>query len=1048
MGLAASQVRMLSLTSRKASIERDMLRDSNRKVALSREMNSLANEYYDALSKERLMYLSNSGEYKNLTYTYLMGKPGGIEDIDVKSDRALLLFERETGNVVLSKEMADRIGFTPQQLASSSDNIYLAIAKLCGDRNITIPDGCTDDLIISPNLVKDICAGKFDSFTVEDLTNAINNENYYIYSPEISTITTYTPVVNVVNAIEAMNSVTLMENGLNRVNQWIHDGTHFTQPSNPSLPDLSVQVPNYGLYDLNNQSMNSGNIYTIFANGIGDNYIIDTYFANTADFTFGTYSQATVPTDGTEEAVAAAETAKVNETNNIKNRIKNFARGMATNYFGAESYNDLSLQQKMAVAAVLSTFDISEIRSGDLDTPLEEDLYNRESYAYIVDTDAPLGSPTPYEIKFDTTLFLNALELAYENTQTGGEFELENYSGDHQTVQQHYRNMYNNQSGTAYQFGNMATVKFRINQAPTMHITPEYQDYDGFGMLNNNSFIWTDFKEVLLDPNQSTEWNQGLDDFDFYTSTTTPLYSTIDNLYYLSDTTGGNHLVQVNSASVNGLNNQQELREAITNVLSPIASALTRSMPQTLIGITHAHDPSNPSFVFEPTPNSPTTNFDKIINALNATRAEFIEGSTGGQVYTLNNETNRTSARVISSSDITNENTDLTNIRLYLTSQSTTNNGYIHGYLHMSNVNSVLNSANYDTDGYTNAPALGYATSDGDDYHSAYDIEELKIIGDAEILNAMAGNAPGIDQPTQSDAERQAVYTIYNSDEGIFYYYVDASALINDFYAQVLGENIGYGYDTDGKYEYLAPEILTSTINTPGGFNPETGEWEPGGTLSYATHSDTSTAGYTPYVDGNDLAKILRIQTGDKQKIYATKTVANETTDHSGHIYMYNDQPLQFCPAGDSTTQWINNFQDLINDVKFYYTIVTACAKYGYNQEYDANLSDSDYLDKNIQNGIFQLMGFETDVFSLDSYKDTDYYLLTSEFSKMNDPAQQAIITAWYESEKAEINAKETVLDTDIENLSTELNSITTEIESVKKLINDAVKNTFDWGKS
>ena len=87
MGLAASQVRMLSLTSRKASIERDILQGSNRKIALSREMNNLANEYYDALSAEKLMYLSDTGEYTRLSYQYLMGKPGGVEDIDVKSDR-------------------------------------------------------------------------------------------------------------------------------------------------------------------------------------------------------------------------------------------------------------------------------------------------------------------------------------------------------------------------------------------------------------------------------------------------------------------------------------------------------------------------------------------------------------------------------------------------------------------------------------------------------------------------------------------------------------------------------------------------------------------------------------------------------------------------------------------------------------------------------------------------------------------------------------------------------------------------------------------------
>jgi len=176
----------------------------------------------------------------------------------------------------------------------------------------------------------------------------------------------------------------------------------------------------------------------------------------------------------------------------------------------------------------------------------------------------------------------------------------------------------------------------------------------------------------------------------------------------------------------------------------------------------------------------------------------------------------------------------------------------------------------------------------------------------------------------------------------------------------------------------------------------------------------------------------------------------NEQLDERGESTEYGkgiwnkEQP--YCPKGNCNAQYMDSFRDLIADVKFYFPIVTACARFGYTTNYDASLNDSEYIDSNLQNGVFQIMGFDTFDFALDANKDTDYYLLASELSKMNDPDTQAQITAWYESEKADLTAKETYWDTMIENLSAELNSITTEIESVQSLIDDAIKKTFDWG--
>ena len=633
MGLAASQVRMLSLTSRKASIERDILQGSNRKIALSREMNNLANEYYNALSAERLMYLSDTGEYTNLSYKYLMGQPGGIENLDVKSDKSLILIDTNSGRVVLSEAMANYIG-DPEALKGSADNIYKAIARLCGDANIATLDNAPSYLqfSIDPDLVKDICTGKYDNFDETDLTKAI--DKYYMTAT-------------------------------------------FINPNNGSVGGTTVQA----FQDYRNEWIE---------NVGGPGYP-------------GIYSGGS----------SASHTNELMATGNVPG------------------------------TADLKWFDA-----------MSKTNYNTRSILFFTDA-------------------------------------------DHTIVMPH-------SIGT--------------------HLEAEREE------------VKNTVKEMLTD-------------------------------------------------LVNGLANDY---------------------------IGH-------------------TGFDKkdLQGAIDKTINEFLENTN------LNGE--------------------------YL--EFTTGQG------------------SYDESG------SDWATKTLNSNISALDEKHLKVYFDP-MLEIDPNN------PT------------YNAHIGI-----DASALVSYFYAAIMGDGVGYNSVENGM----------DTFNT--------------GLYTYDSHFR------------NYETKIMLPDSTDENSEVFTSSNAPDANNHpkwgnaDGRFFQH------FVPAGENLDQWMQNFRDLINDVKFYYPIVTACAKFGYTTDYARNLNDSEYLDKNIQNGIFQLMGFDTDIFSLDSYKDTDYYLLTSEFSKMNDPAQQAIITAWYETEKAEIKTKETYWDTLIENLSTELNSITTEIESVQSLIDDAVKKTFDWGK-
>lgn len=81
MGLAASQARLLTITARKADCEFQSMALSHQKIALARDMESISNEYQDAMNKTKLVYdFYGSGTSEmNLNYALLM-KPSVYND--------------------------------------------------------------------------------------------------------------------------------------------------------------------------------------------------------------------------------------------------------------------------------------------------------------------------------------------------------------------------------------------------------------------------------------------------------------------------------------------------------------------------------------------------------------------------------------------------------------------------------------------------------------------------------------------------------------------------------------------------------------------------------------------------------------------------------------------------------------------------------------------------------------------------------------------------------------------------------------------------------
>lgn len=97
MGMAASQVRFLSLQNRKNTIGRQLSTLSNRKTSLARDMKNVSRHYTDALNQTNLKWSNDCGaNYHNLTYDMLM-KPN-----EVNASVPYILTNSNNGKVILN----------------------------------------------------------------------------------------------------------------------------------------------------------------------------------------------------------------------------------------------------------------------------------------------------------------------------------------------------------------------------------------------------------------------------------------------------------------------------------------------------------------------------------------------------------------------------------------------------------------------------------------------------------------------------------------------------------------------------------------------------------------------------------------------------------------------------------------------------------------------------------------------------------------------------------------------------------------------------------
>lgn len=179
MGLACSNIRLLTLTARKADCEYNISIDSMEKMALTREQSSLSQEYYAKLKNKSIAFYHN-GKYNQMTYQYLMGRGKNIAAVirgnwPLKDDNSMILTDYN-GSVVLNKEYADVLksvlgdgcmdGFG-RGTTFSKDKIPAILAKLCSDSS-ALSANVFKKVMDGGQVPKEYSASIYKSLTGED----------------------------------------------------------------------------------------------------------------------------------------------------------------------------------------------------------------------------------------------------------------------------------------------------------------------------------------------------------------------------------------------------------------------------------------------------------------------------------------------------------------------------------------------------------------------------------------------------------------------------------------------------------------------------------------------------------------------------------------------------------------------------------------------------------------------------------------------------------------------------------------------------------------
>ena len=156
MGLAVSEIRLLTLTARKADCEYNISIDSMEKMALTREQSELSKEYYAKLQGKNIAYYAN-GRYNQMDYSYLMGTGIGT------------FYTMEENPAMLKKDYS-MVLTDGNGLVVMNDSYARAMKKVLGDSCIDADGrGGTFSRDLIPELIAEIAGAPCTKENVQEV---------------------------------------------------------------------------------------------------------------------------------------------------------------------------------------------------------------------------------------------------------------------------------------------------------------------------------------------------------------------------------------------------------------------------------------------------------------------------------------------------------------------------------------------------------------------------------------------------------------------------------------------------------------------------------------------------------------------------------------------------------------------------------------------------------------------------------------------------------------------------------------------------------------
>ena len=187
-----------------------------------------------------------------------------------------------------------------------------------------------------------------------------------------------------------------------------------------------------------------------------------------------------------------------------------------------------------------------------------------------------------------------------------------------------------------------------------------------------------------------------------------------------------------------------------------------------------------------------------------------------------------------------------------------------------------------------------------------------------------------------------------------------------------------------------------------------------------------------------------------EQSSVSTDTYYYETVDRESEAYQAYEAKYaelqaaksEYSSSVDTDNQSLTSAEE--SAIAFYDQLFTAIAEKGW--VYNADVSDTDYLNQMLQNNQYYITTMES---STD--KDGEEYYeysssIASNFNKIysvNDSSAQNKALAEYEYEKGIIDEKESRIDLKMEDLKTEQSSINEMIKSIESVRDDNIERSF-----